>query len=222
MQKWLVGVLAVAAMIVFGTSTAKASTTQLYVTDGTFTTYPPTGFAVGGSLVGVFTTSDGWTVAVSGESNTPMSQPFGLEALTITATCAGGGCLSNPLDVFLSSIDFSEPASGLFSLLTVTAAPSGGTSTQYGYSNNSNGYFDTGTLVGPITVSATGSASATAGASFSSKYSLELEDIFNANGSSGIFTAIGEIGTTPEPATMLLFGTGLFLFGAILRRRLLA
>lgn len=50
-----------------------------------------------------------------------------------------------------------------------------------------------------------------------------LEGIFNGtNGTSASATASesGAISATPEPASMLLYGTGIFLIGGILRRRL--
>lgn len=218
---------AVAALLVLGASTAKAQT-EVYVSDGLSTSGTFTSFtSLAPSPVVAAGAFDGWSFSIFATSDAGFSQPFGLDALTFTATCLGGAfaCISNPLDVFVSDINFTQSASELYTRLQVTSQPSTATTTQNGWFNNANGYFDHGTSIGAISVAGgSGSASGTLTASVSGHYSMELEDAFSANGSTSLssFMANGVIGTTPEPRTMLLFGTGLILFGAILRRRVLA
>jgi len=92
---------------------------------------------------------------------------------------------------------------------------------------NTNGAAD---LVGTLTVATSTlpgfSALATYPVNFSAQYgpgNATLEGIFNGtNGTSATATIAesGAISATPEPTAMLLYGTGIFLIGGILRRRL--
>ena len=53
-----------------------------------------------------------------------------------------------------------------------------------------------------------------------SPYSLTIEDTFTSGTNATTFDLANvEIAATPEPRTMLLFGTGLLVFAGILRRR---
>lgn len=227
MRKSLIAFVAIAAMVVLGTSAAKASVTEIFLASDGFSS----GVISGTGMPSVASTSgslNGWTYAVVGTSNSPSSQPlFGLQSFTIEAYCVSGGCTTEPLDVLVSDVGFAS-VPGLWTTLDVTAEPSAGGTTQVSAFNPLNGYF-TGVPFGVLSVSGSASNSQplTGAAYFpisiTGPFSETLADIFSSGGATGTmnaFEAMGEIGATPEPRTLLLFGTGLFLIGAFIRRQL--
>ena len=230
MRKLLTGMAVLAAMAL-GASTASAQVELEVSSSGatvTILTAPLGGPPPASTeILGAGSTSNGWTFVVLGTSNSPSLEPFGLDSDTIEAYCTGGGgCMSAPLVVFVSDVNFST-APGLFTTLSVLNEPSTGSTSQTAWYNTSNGYFDGGTVIGSaITVSGSvppaQTGQATLSGSVSGPYSLELKDVFTSGGSTGpsnFFDAAGKIGETPEPRSMLLFGTGLLVFAGLLRRR---
>jgi hypothetical protein len=227
MRKSLMGVLVLAAMAV-GASTAKASAVEIDV-------YSPTD-TVGNRQIGLLGTDigtlpNGWEFAVVATSNSPLSQPvFALQSYTVFAECQSvtDPCATHPLlnllYVAVSSRGF-DTVSGFFTALSVTDESTDESTAQDAWYNTANAYFDTGTSIGVVGV--TGPASimspqsrfASVGVSSSGPYSLEILDVFDSGGTTDPFEATGDIGATPEPRTMLLFGSGLLVFAGILRRR---
>jgi hypothetical protein len=231
MRKSLIAFVAVAAMVALTSAVANATETAVYIASGAATPAEFFGNAGAPSVAGSGgLLSNGWVYAVVGTSNSPGSQPFGLESFTIEAYCTSGGCTTQPLYVFVSDVAFAS-VPGLWTTLDVTAEPSAGSTTQAaGFDATTDGYFNFFGLVGaPLSVSGsastlhplTGSGYYTA--SVTGPFSESLQDVFTSGGATGAadpFTVMGEIGATPEPRTLLLFGTGLFLIGAFVRRQL--
>lgn len=223
MRRALMGILVLAALVI-GTSTAKAQT-EITLSSGTKT--------VTASGVGSVTYSssnfNGWSVFLEvGASNSPNLGPFyGLDLISVLVSCPSGACLSAPLDVYVSDTGFTQTvlSGGFSSSYGSTQSGTGANSTQTAWDSTSNAIFGEGTLIGTIPFSGTGGFSGSVsggGPAGPSAYSLTLEDAFSANGSTASFGVNnGDIGPTPEPGSMLLYGSGLLVFGGILRRRLL-
>lgn len=225
MGKSLVGVLFLAAMVLIATSPAKASKTELTITsDGS--TYD-SGASSNSSLATSLTDFDGWDVTlVAGSSNSPSTTPYGLSLISVSASCAVSSCESNPLTIEFSGSGFTEttPTPPDFNVsYTVSGESAGSSTTLTGYYGH--GLLDTAhqigsplTLTGPVTID---TIATTGGHAPNTPYSLTLTDTFTA-GSDGatFFESTGLLAAAPEPATMLLFGTGLLLFGLVLRKRL--
>ncbi len=228
MRKSMMGVLVFAAMA-FGASTAKASAVGIDVYYGSLNDQHIT--LLSGTDSG--TLSDGWHFDVD------TSQPdSGLQSYTVYAYCvAADACatapLANALSVAVSTVNV-PTTDGFYETLSVTDESAGlfkNVTLQDAWYNTANGYFDTGTTLGVIGVSGAASsgspltASTGVTAASAGPYSLELLDTFIDYGPSGIlnpFQATGDIVPTPEPRSMLLFGSGLLVFAGILRRRLRA
>lgn len=174
------------------------------------------------------TTIDGWSVhVVFGVSGSPGLSPDGLSLFSETVSCSSSNCEGHPLDILLSDVGFTETVSSLSSTYSEDTTRGTGSSTeQSAWVTSGNHYFGTGTslgTVGPFHGVGDFGPTSVAGPGASGTYSLTLEDTFTASGNPATFTAAtGEIDPTPEPRSVLLFGTGLLLFGTILRRRLLA
>jgi hypothetical protein len=230
MRKSLMAFVAIAAMVALTSAAAKATETAVYIASGAATPAEFLGNAGAPSVAGAGgSLSNGWVYAVVGTSNSPSSQPlFGLESFTIEAYCAGGGCTIQPLYVLVSDVLFAS-VPGLWTTLDVTAEPTSGSTAQAaGFDATTDGYFNFFGSVGPpLSVSGSASSlhpltgSAYYTASVTGPFSESLQDLFTSGGATGAtsaFTAMGEIGATPEPRTLLLFGTGLFLVGAFIRR----
>ncbi len=169
---------------------------------------------------------NGWNISiVFGASNSPnLTGPaglFGIDITSLTATCTGGACSGNPLDVFLSDTGFTQPVGPGGFTATYSSTQSGGSTTLMAWDDTTNTIFGTGTpigTVGPFTNSNHASVSG-GGPAGPGQYSLTIEDIFNANGAPASFSTDGNITAIPEPGAVLLFGTTLVLCASSLLRR---
>jgi hypothetical protein len=201
-----------------------SATPELYlVSGGTNVTVPGSGSTVNYSN----TNFDGWNISVVfGSSNSPgltgVNGLFGLDITSLTATCSGGPCSSNPLDIFLSDTGFTQvvAANGFTSSYSTTQH--GGSTSQLAWDTTANTIFGEGQsigTIGPFTGTNHGSVSG-GGPAGPSPYSLTIEDIFNANGSAASFSTDGDIAAVPEPAAISLLGGVLLVLGNRLRKRL--
>jgi hypothetical protein len=172
------------------------------------------------------TNFNGWNVSiVFGTSNSPNLQGvnglFGIDITSLTATCTGGNCSANPLDIFLSDNGFTQPVGVGGFTTTYSSTQTGGSTTQMAWESATNTFFAQTTAigtVGPFTSSNHGSATG-GGPAGPSPYSLTIEDIFNAGGSPASFSTDGNITSVPEPGAVVLFGTVLVLCASGLQRR---
>ena len=237
MRKSFLAFVAIAAMFFLSNTTAKASTTEIFLLSGNASLASSFSAVVSGSPGALAAGSlNGWSYVIADDSNSPSGLPYGIESYTFEASCVSGGCLTAPLRMFVSSVDF-DSVPGLFTSLSVVGEPISGSTSQASFFNTDNLYFGlwatppasapygdpTGTYFGtPISVSGgAGSSEGYYTAPVSGPFSLTLEDTFISGGSTSPFNAVtGEIGAAPEPRTLLLFGAGLFLIGAFVRRQL--
>jgi hypothetical protein len=169
---------------------------------------------------------NGWNIdVVFGASNSPglsgVHGGFGIDITSLTATCQGGTCSADPLDIYLSDTGFTQVvAAGGFST-DYSSTQSGGSTTQWAWDDTTNTLFGEGTLigkVGPFTGTNHGTASG-GGPAGPAAYSLTIEDIFNAAGGAASFSTDGDIYSVPEPGAIVLFGTALVFCASKLRRR---
>src|SRR5579862_2004186 len=88
------------------------STTSIASADSMMIQSPgATTVTVSGSSITMYSNPNfnGWVIKIStGSSFAPGMTPYGLD-LTAFATCAGGACLTNPLNVFYSDTGFTGP-----------------------------------------------------------------------------------------------------------------
>jgi hypothetical protein len=223
MRKWMVVLAVFTVALTIGSKNTNAQTELTLTSDGTTLSYSAAGNApinVIGAIV------NGWVInVVTTETNSPGLIPDGIDLTSLTVKCVLLSCQSTPLVISLSGTDFTQPVSaGGFITTYTTLLESGAaaSTTQKSYDDTTNTFFGTGTPIGTLgPLTGVGTRSAVGGGPAGpSPYSLTIDDTFNAGGSNATFSAFGEIAATPEPGSMLLFGTGLLFAGAILRRRL--
>jgi len=217
MQKLFIGTVVLLAMA-FGASTAKASSTEITLSSGSGpTTYTATG---SGTLSYINLNFNNWIVVLEqGLTSSPSSIPQGIELISQIACQLVGGC--DPLTVDFSGTGFTTAAPSFFTTYNMTAE-SGSTSSTTQTAWYGTSLLDhSGGLIGSVGFSGgVGSGSKTAvGGGPASSYSLTVQDLFNSPSGGATFSANGEVGVTPEPSTMLLFGSGLLLLGGFLRRQ---
>ena len=209
MRKQLLGFVVLALGLVFCSVTAHAQTTvDLFLGSGaiTFTT------TVNGSTA---------TAAVSASGSALSLLPGGTYdytlsggPVTLTQTSPGNySASSTPLTLTLSGTGVTTGAlTGTVDLVSFQQA------TTVGTFNNA--------FVANVTVtSATGSLGEFSGnpgsllLTFVLPNNMQIDDLGNGN-STKIVGGVGFMGASPEPASMLLFGSGLLALGGVLRRRL--
>jgi hypothetical protein len=211
MRSSLMAFLVLAGMVSLGASAARASTTEITLSSG----------SASATSTLSYTSLDfnGWTIDIGGTSTTSPNQ-ITLQgvppSLDFSISCFVTACEGDPLTVEFSSTGFTGGAPGFFTTYDLNEVGSSPSSTQTGsYGTTSIGTITfTGTVVNGSTTLYGGSAPG--------GYSLSIEDVFNAGGGAAAFDGKGFMGATPELGTMVLFGSGLVLFGGVLRRRLLA
>jgi hypothetical protein len=162
---------------------------------------------------------DGWDIGiVFGTSHSPNGNPE-LDVTSVTASCDTGTACAT-LDILFSDTGFTG-SSGLAT--TYSATDTGGTTSESAYYSTSNALFAETTLIGAVgPFSSPGGVGTIAGGGTpgSTPYSLTLDQVFNdSNGGNVTFSVDGNI-TTPEPTSIVLFGTILSLGGFALRRKL--
>jgi hypothetical protein len=174
---------------------------------------------------------NGWDVIDLGTSSSPSLSPFGINNIAV-AVCASGVCLSDPLDIYLTDTGFTQPVGALGFTADYTAIQfSSGSTSQTAWFDPANGPFAQTTLIGTvgpfagvsISTPVENSGSATGGGTAGpSPYSLTIEEVFNANGSPGVFVADPATlsAAVPEPATISLLGGVLLVLGRRWRKRL--
>jgi hypothetical protein len=226
-SKWLIAVSVITVALALNSKNASAQTELMLTSNGITTTQLVVSNAPN-ILVG--SSVNGWLVTVvAGATNSPNVTPTGIDISSLLVTCALLSCRNQPLDVLFSGQNFTQSVSAGNFITSYTATTLSGqlghtpSTTQAAYSDNSNAFFGTGTpigTVGPLTTAGFGSASG-GGPAGPTPYSLTIDDTFSAGGGNATFSALGNIAATPtpEPSSMLLFGTGLVGLGGILRRR---
>lgn len=227
-RRWMIALAVLTVAFGINSKDARAQTGLALFSNGTFVTQ----FTAGdGPNVLVGAVDQGWLVTIeAGTSNSPNLTPDGIDIASLDVSCVTATCRTHPLQVLFSGLGFTQSVStGHFntaytaSLVTGTLGHTPSTS-QSAYSDNLNAIFGKATPIGTVgPFSAIGSGSASGGGPAGpAAYSLTIDDTFNAGGGNATFSALGNITATPtpEPGSMLLFGTGLLGLGGILRRRL--
>ena len=164
-----------------------------------------------------------WKVTVGDVSFSPNAYD-GLNDTVLSVTC-NKNCDANNLYVYVTDVGFTSPPSGFTLGYSLTSQVGGGTTTEWGYANDSNADYDvSGSVVGPITLAkvSANTAVGAGGPLNGGPYSLTLAAEFDTKASGPVEygTAGSIVANTPEPTSIVLFGTILSLGGFAFRRKL--
>ena len=161
----------------------------------------------------------GWTgITATGISNSPDAGfPGALDLGTFTATDSTS---TQTLDVLFSDTGFTTPAGGFSLGYSVHTIIGTGPSSASGWWDNTDTLGAETNPIGTITFpTGVGTSTVTAGGTVVSPYSLTIEEAFSPT-TAVAFSADGSIIATPEPTSIVLFGTILSLAGFAFRRKL--
>jgi hypothetical protein len=182
---------------------------------------------------GVYTNANynGWNITVvAGANSSPSLSPYGLD-LSVLASCTGGNCLTDPLDVFYTAQNFTQAVPALGFQTTYSATQTGAGNTKaITWADSTNTLFGGGIPpLGADHLGTVGSFSAPGGFGSVSggpsegpaAYSLTIEQIFNASSSVSSFSANGNLTAVPVPVppALALLGSGLLAALLLPRRR---
>jgi hypothetical protein len=173
-------------------SIAAADSIQV-VSGATTITVPGTGAATYSNA-----NFNGWDITIAaGASNSPGLSPYGLDLTSISATCTGGACSANPLDIFYSDTGFTRSvAAGGFQTTYSATITGSGTSSEIAWASSANTLFalgggnTIGAAVGPFSASG-GFGTSAGGPGVVGPYSLTIEEIFNDTAVRGNFRSEG-------------------------------
>jgi PEP-CTERM motif len=222
MRKWMVAFVVFTVALTIGSKNTNAQTELTLTSDGTTLSYS----AAGNTPIVQSATVNGWVInVVATETNSPGLTPDGIDLTSLSVKCIVLSCQNTPLSISMSGTNFTQPVSANGFITTYTTlAKSGvaGSTTQVSYDDTTNTFFGTGTTIGTLgPLTGVGTRSAVGGGPAGpGQYSLTIDDTFKAGGSNATFSTFGNIAATPEPGSMLLFGTGLLVAVGVLRRRL--
>jgi hypothetical protein len=185
------------------------------------------------TLGGLYTNTNfnGWDITVvAGSNSSPTLSPYGLD-LSVLADCTGGNCLTDPLDVYYTALNFTATVPALGFQTTYSSTQTGaGTTRAITWADSTNGLFggaipplgaDHLGTVGPFSAPG-GFGTASGGPSEGpSVYSLTIEEVFNASSGVSSFSANGDVtaaAPVPVPPSLALLASGL-LAAILLKRR---